>query len=348
MAKKPTIDELCRWGHNDDLHTERVTHFACRLYDLVEDRLDPGAPPMGVLYAAGRLHDIGVGHEPDRHPDVAAEVLHERGVEDYGPGEIPRIAALIRLHANIMPSPETVPELAGLSDTRGILQLGAILRVADGFDHGHIQDLEIVDEDIRGRRLSLSVFSPLYPRNGARIRAKAALWRDVMPVDLAIRPVVWAPDRMPRCGLIRPGDTLHTALRRVLGLRMKRMLDRRPGRPEEFAKPRAAEAFLASVDRVLRAVGWWEAAAGEGAPAPCRELLQALRDRLAAGVSPGGDGVPADAKEAVTATKLWVRTAVADAVRDDPGRPLGELEPFLREAPEEDAPLLHCLRAACR
>lgn len=141
---------------SEQRHSEHVASLAVQIFDglaptlPMPDDLWSGPEARELLEAGALLHDIGYivsyakHHKHAYHLILHADVLRE-GVG--GPGafsrrEVQIIACLARYHRRGEPS-ENDPELAGLmpEDRALLLRLAAILRLADGLDRTHSQNV---------------------------------------------------------------------------------------------------------------------------------------------------------------------------------------------------------------
>jgi CHAD domain-containing protein len=139
---------------------------------------------------------------------------------------------------------------------RTVRQLGALLRVADGLDHSHLQDTCITRVSLDADELRVYLTTAPDSCNAERARLKADFWPEVMPVRLTLvdRP---RPDYV----LIRPTDSTGDALRRLLLLHDRKLVDALRRTAEEDSEEslhdlrlalRALRRLLAAFARSLR------------------------------------------------------------------------------------------------
>ncbi len=181
MSKGTTIEVLCAQCRNEDVHTEWVTRLALRMFDASAARLGWGARERRLLEAAGRLHDIGYAEGGMGHaPRAVARVL-ETPLAGFTTAERRAIAGIMQLHGARLDEVLAGRVGAGLPSDRRTRRLGAILRVADGLDYGHIQNTDIRQARWGREGLVVRLRSPVYAGNVLKAEAKAELWRHVMP-----------------------------------------------------------------------------------------------------------------------------------------------------------------------
>jgi len=212
--RRLSVEELCAKYDNEDVHTEHVTALALQLFDLLRARLELPAHDRPLLEAAGRLHDIGYGVSPRRHAELSAEIVLREGLRGFRESQRAYIAAAIPFHASGRKPKQTHPLLERVPDAPRALRLAAILRVADGLDHGHLQDAIIAGMRASKRKIAVRVRSPHLPHNAEAANRKADLWRAVFPVDIQF--ALLPPKKGARAELIGPGLHVCEAARRLM------------------------------------------------------------------------------------------------------------------------------------
>lgn len=192
MSKGTTVEALRAQCRNEDVHTDWVTRLALRMFDASARRLGWGARERRLLEAAGRLHDIGYAEGGMGHAQRAVERVLATPLAGFTAAERRTIAGIIQLHGARLDDVLAGRLGAGLPADRRTRRLGAILRVADGLDYGHIQNTDIRQARWGREGLVLRIRSVGYAGNIGKADAKAGLWRQVMPGG--IRLVVDEPD----------------------------------------------------------------------------------------------------------------------------------------------------------
>lgn len=205
-----TIEQLCDRHGNENVHTEHVAALAVQLFDATHRWLGLPHPERRLLAAAARLHDVGYCADPVHHTEQSADIVLHEGIEGFSLAQRQLIAAIIPAHNgrldNIIDQPHRV------------LALGAFLRVADGLDHGHVQDAAIMKVTRKERSIRVTVRSPHFPFNLTKADRKADLWRAVFPLDIQF---ILAPG--PVAPLIRADTPASEAARRLMSLQFKTM-----------------------------------------------------------------------------------------------------------------------------
>ena len=160
MSGKPTIESLCRKFRNEDVHSLFVARLALSIFDSVSPHL--GLPPSlrPLLRAAAILHDIGYSVQPADHQAVGGAIVVDKGVAGLTAGQCRVVAAAIALHRRDFAKAYIVGLFAKLADKETALRLGAILRIADGLDHGHLQNVSILSVKQHAGGFLLAASSP--------------------------------------------------------------------------------------------------------------------------------------------------------------------------------------------
>src|SRR5579859_4363525 len=213
-----SIDELCRKYRNESVHTEHVAALAVRLFDETRRLLNFSASDRRILEAAGRLHDVAYGIDPRHHRDRGAEIVLRDDLDGFTDTERAVIAGVMLCHSGDWEATRRHPLVIHLPDPQRALRLGAILRIADGLDFGHIQDAAIVSVRFSGRKVLVTVRSPLFPYNLDRADQKADLWRGTFAVDVQF--VQARPTKHP-WELLGSEIGVHEAARRLVALQFK-------------------------------------------------------------------------------------------------------------------------------
>lgn len=208
-----TVTQLGARHDNETVHTAHVARLADELFLATRAWLGLPAADRKLIAAAARLHDIGYAADPVHHPERGAALVRRTPLRGLTVAQRRLIAAAIPLHNG------PLGNLAG--HPRGVLTAAAFLRVADGLDHGHLQDAALVKVSRVGDTIRVAVHSPHFPANVARANAKADLWRAVFPLPLEIVPV--RDNARPVPPLAHPDLPVAEAARRLLTLYAKHL-----------------------------------------------------------------------------------------------------------------------------
>lgn len=141
----------------DQKHTKIVTKHALALFDVL-------AKPFGLtkrlriyLELAAILHDSGKFLQINRHSRQSFHIINSLDLFGISNRERLLIAYIARFHSAVWsPSLEDMIEL-DRGERQLVLQLAAILRLADGLDASHTQKLTNVIMRVRDNRLIVSI-----------------------------------------------------------------------------------------------------------------------------------------------------------------------------------------------
>ena len=191
VRERSVRDVVARYGETL-VHGEHVAGLALSIFDGTRRLHGLGRREREMLYFAGLLHDVGQHVEYRRHHRHSHYLIQNAALRGFEPAEVSMLAALARYHRRGGPRPGQ-PEWEALPrNTRpAALRILAILRVADGLDRGHAQDVTSVEADVR--------------RDGVHLRlvGRRDLGLDVLAADdkadlfeeVFRRPVLFEPGR---------------------------------------------------------------------------------------------------------------------------------------------------------
>ncbi len=195
VARERSVRELAERSHYEELHARQVQRLALQLFDTLGPRLgcEPADRPM--LADAALLHDIGYHISYSKHHKHSYHLILHADFLGMTPEEQVAIANVARYHRGTPPRKKhrNFGALDGAIRAR-IRRLAAILRVADGFDRGHIGAVARIKVRWLERALRLT---PIPQSPGQPLRLE--LWGASRKCDLLERvagiPVeVVAPD----------------------------------------------------------------------------------------------------------------------------------------------------------
>ena len=144
----------------DDPHGEQVSRLALALgvAQTVEAPRPVEERERELLHFAALIHDVGQHVEYRRHHRHSWYLIRNAELQGFEPEEIDVLACLARYHRRGGPKDEH-PEWQALPARRrpaAFLLIG-LLRVADGLDRGHAQEVERIDVKVRRRSVVVKV-----------------------------------------------------------------------------------------------------------------------------------------------------------------------------------------------
>lgn len=197
-GRRRSVQQFAERTQYEEPHARHVQKLALQLFDAIGARIGCEPEDRDTLRDAALLHDTGYHisyndhHKHSYHLIVHAELL---GV---APEEQVVMANVARYHRGAMPK-EKHPTFAMLTpDQRArVRRLSALLRVADGFDRGHIGAVQQVKVRWTGRALRIT------PVPDPRARStRLELWgasrkSDLLEKLLDLPVLVIGPDGKP-------------------------------------------------------------------------------------------------------------------------------------------------------
>lgn len=156
-------------------HAEQVTHLALQCFDALVPLHRLGPVERNLLAAAGLLHDIGWCDGRRGHHRRSCELIRDDTTLPLEPKERAMVALIARFHRRALPDPEKHPLYATLDppSQTTVCWLGGVLRLADGLDRDHLQDVgevrcevgsEIIRVHCRTRRPTVELQSVSFPK----------------------------------------------------------------------------------------------------------------------------------------------------------------------------------------
>ncbi len=138
-ARQRSVREFAERCHYEEGHATQVQRLALRLFDAIGARLGCTPADRAALADAALLHDVGYHINYDRHHKHSYHLILHAELLGITPSEQVVIANVARYHRGAPPKKKhrNFGNLdRALRDQ--IVRLSAILRVADGFDRGHV------------------------------------------------------------------------------------------------------------------------------------------------------------------------------------------------------------------
>jgi len=173
-------------------HVQHVALLAVHLFDELEDLHGLSDHDRLILEAAATLHDIGWSAVPSGkgHHRESARIIREHGWQHFSRDSVNLIAQVARYHRKSPPDLEH-EDFAALSPAERlrVQQLAALLRIADGLDRGHQQQIAHLSAEIFPGRVVIHLSSPGPAlREIAAATRKADLARTVFQCEMVFAP----------------------------------------------------------------------------------------------------------------------------------------------------------------
>ena len=173
-------------------HVQHVATLAVHLFDELEDLHGLSDHDRLILEAAATLHDIGWSAAPSGkgHHRESARIIREHGWQHFSRDSVNLMAQVARYHRKSLPDLEH-EDFAALSPAERlrVQQLAGLLRIADGLDRGHQQQIAHLSAEIFPGRVIIHLSSPgPATREIAAATRKADLARAVFQCEIVFAP----------------------------------------------------------------------------------------------------------------------------------------------------------------
>ncbi|HEX8942030.1 MAG TPA: Ppx/GppA phosphatase family protein [Gemmatimonadaceae bacterium] len=194
-ARARSIGDFAERCHVEQPHSSHVQKLALTLFDALGERLDLAREDRAVLADAALLHDCGYHISYERHHKHSYHLVLHADLLGLSPSDQVIIANVARYHRGA--APKRAHRNFGTLDKslrRRIRRLSALLRVADGFDRGHVS--AVSDLKIRWVQRAIRITPvPVNARTGMRLEMWGANRKSELLADVAGVPVeIVAPD----------------------------------------------------------------------------------------------------------------------------------------------------------
>ena len=192
----------------DSAHSEHVARLALRIFDqLIEFNPDAvgtwgHAEARHLLHAAAILHDVGMAMSYRRHHKHSYDMVLHADLPGCTRREVEIMANLCRYHRRRGPSRRhDAFRRLGDDDQRLVRHLAGILRVADGLDRMHMQDVLDVRVTPTSTRTIFDVIAYVEPRENMRAAKSKVDGFELafgVPAKFVFTPQKDAPPAVPR------------------------------------------------------------------------------------------------------------------------------------------------------
>lgn len=130
----------CNWH---EVHSKHVAKLALQLFDNFQEELGLSDTDRELLEYASFMHDIGYHISHRKHHKHALYIIRHSDLKGFKEHEIEIIANVSRYHRRSTPKSrhkhyDKLPK----SEKKRVKKLSAILRIADGLDRSHYQNVQ--------------------------------------------------------------------------------------------------------------------------------------------------------------------------------------------------------------
>ncbi len=154
--RRESVYELgCRCGWRRD-HAEHVARISMQLFDKLALLHHLEEPCRELLEYAALLHNIGTFIAISSHHKHSQYMIQNGELRGFSPSEIEIIGHVARYHRKSPPSERHVAySLLQQSSKRAVDVLSGILRLANGLERGHRQNIQNINVKIKGKTMTL-------------------------------------------------------------------------------------------------------------------------------------------------------------------------------------------------
>ncbi len=151
-----------RW---DEAHARHVARLALALFDATTSLHGRGEGDRELLEYAAVLRDVGYAISRRSHHKHSLYIIKHADLKGFTPDEVALVANIARYHRAGMPT-ERHADYAALSDAhrRLVDELASLLRLANGLDRSHFQNVIHFDTELADSALYLDVQTKADPQ----------------------------------------------------------------------------------------------------------------------------------------------------------------------------------------
>lgn len=145
-VRRASVFNLAHLYRFQEKHAQHIAHLTLSMFDQLGPIHACGPTERELLWAAAMLHDIGVSVDYNDHHKHSAYLILNAGLPGYDHRELALIALLARYHRKGKPSADELAPLLRAGDEQRLLQLCALLRLAEQFDRsrdGVVQEITL-------------------------------------------------------------------------------------------------------------------------------------------------------------------------------------------------------------
>lgn len=163
--RRRSVYELLRKCNWHEQHSNHVTLLALRLFDSLKPWHSLTPADRELLEFASLAHDIGYHISHHKHHKHALYIILNADLKGFTQEEIEIIAHVARYHRRSAPK-NSHTQFAALQpeQKRRVKALAGILRVADGLDRSHFQNVQDIKVQVTPTRVNLQIKTMIDPQ----------------------------------------------------------------------------------------------------------------------------------------------------------------------------------------
>ncbi|HEX9660461.1 MAG TPA: Ppx/GppA phosphatase family protein [Rhodothermales bacterium] len=196
-VRRRSVFELGIRCHWEERHCYHVASLALKIFDACQKIHRLGIVDREMLEYCGLLHDIGYHVNRRNHHKHSYYLIQNANLRGFLPDEIDIMATVVRYHAGAMPKVRHghLADLdVGAADRA--LKLAAILRLAEGLDRSHFQNVGKLEVRLTKKKLKLRLVTESDPELDVwGGRRGADLFQKVLGVEVEVEANDYSPER---------------------------------------------------------------------------------------------------------------------------------------------------------
>jgi exopolyphosphatase/guanosine-5'-triphosphate,3'-diphosphate pyrophosphatase len=192
VARERSVREFAERCRFEEPHARQVQRLALQIFDSTGARMGLTPADRRILADAALLHDVGYHINYQGHNKHSYHLIVHADLLGMSPDEQVIVAHVARYHRGSVPDRKKHTAFGELDKSvrNRIKKLSAILRVADGFDRGHVAAVERIKVRWLDRALRLTPV-PIPRAKSLRLELwgaarKAELLSDVIDIPVEI------------------------------------------------------------------------------------------------------------------------------------------------------------------
>jgi len=156
--RRRSVHELAYRYQWEERHAQHVAATATFLFDVCRSLYEGPARDVELLEYASLLHDVGYLVNHDTHAKHSRYLIKNADLQGFQPDEIAIMSLVARYHRGALPrSSHKHYRRRSAAEQRRIRQLSALVRIAEGLDRSHFQNVTALRARLTDEALSLSL-----------------------------------------------------------------------------------------------------------------------------------------------------------------------------------------------
>ena len=156
--RRRSVHELAYRYQWEERHAQHVAATATFLFDVCRPLYDGPARDAELLEYAALLHDVGYLVSHDTHAKHSRYLIKNADLQGFQPDEIAIMSLVAQYHRGAPPTPTHKHyRKRSEEDQRRIRQLAGLLRIAEGLDRSHFQNVTALRARLSDEALTLSI-----------------------------------------------------------------------------------------------------------------------------------------------------------------------------------------------